>query len=303
MQKNKTLLIVGALVMVATATLDARAQGTSATERAQGTTTSGFSLGPVFDYSTGKYGGTAATDVWSLGVVGRYETGPWTFRLTVPYVNVRSPGNVVPSGSGSVTPVCRVSNSGPGNNTGIRCDDNSSSSSGGSSSSSGSSGRRSDSGLGDVTAGVTYNLLDNKPTGLVFDLTGKVKIPTADENKGLGSGKFDYSIQGDIDKTLGNANVFGTLGYKIYGEPAGTNLRNVVFAGVGTSYRLSRAATWGVAYDFRQASFSGGKSLNEISLFTSYRVTDATRLRGYVFKGLTDGGPDWGVGASVLFSF
>ena len=65
----------------------------------------GFSLGPTFDYSSGKFGGTQSTDVTSVGVAARYERGPLSLRINVPYVRIDGPGNVVPSGDSRGTQI------------------------------------------------------------------------------------------------------------------------------------------------------------------------------------------------------
>lgn len=43
----------------------------------------------------------------------------------------------------------------------------------------------------------TYNLVDHRVSEVLFDVTCKIKLPTADERKGLGTGDFDCSLQGN----------------------------------------------------------------------------------------------------------
>ena len=47
------------------------------------------------DYLTGKYGGTLATDVTYLPLTLRYDAWPLNLKLTVPYLRITGPGNVV----------------------------------------------------------------------------------------------------------------------------------------------------------------------------------------------------------------
>lgn len=293
----KRYLRVALIAAAASACSQGALAQSAAIERASAPAQLGLSIGPVLDYSSGKYGTDSKTDIWSAGLGARYETGRWTARVTVPYINVTGRGDVVPAGGAGSSPVCVGSNRGPGNNTG-RCDDSTPNTGGGTTTT-----RRSDSGLGDVTASLAYNLLDDRKSGWIVDVTGRLKLPTADETKGLGTGKTDYALQTDVDKRFGDVTVFGTVGYRWYGDPPGRTIRDVFYGALGTSYRVSPGASVGVAYDQRQSTTGGVPGLREVSLFTSLRVTQASRLRMWVFKGLTDGTADWGLGGSLFVSF
>jgi len=74
-------------------------------------------------------------------------------------------------------------------------------------------------GLGDTELKLKYRLFDEKDLfpGLAF--TGKVKIPTASDSKGLGSGKVDFSINTILIKNLSKRWVLHlNLGYTWIGE-------------------------------------------------------------------------------------
>src|SRR2546421_12779110 len=55
-----------------------------------------LSAGAGANYSTGKYGDSTPTRIWSIPFLARYETDRWTLKLTVPYLRVTSPANVIP---------------------------------------------------------------------------------------------------------------------------------------------------------------------------------------------------------------
>lgn len=288
---NKSVLLAAGLLTLGVAGV--QAQVSNAPERVEERQPGTFSVGPMLEYSSGKFGGTQSTEIWSIGAIARYERGPWVVRLTVPYVDVSGPGNVVPTGGGAGTPVCGQAATGLGARASVQC----AGGTGGTTSSSSFS----ESGLGDVTLGAGLTVVDLTRTTL--DLTAKVKFPTADEKMGLGTGEFDTSLQGDLYQAIGKATVFVTAGYRWYGDPPGIVLEDALFGALGATYAVTPQATFGVAYDYRQPTYAGGASLNEVSLLASFRVAPAARLRGYVFKGLTDGGPDWGAGISALISF
>src|SRR5271169_2766734 len=73
-----------------------------------------FSLETGMDYNTGKYGGTQSTDILYIPVTGKYQGQSWTLKLTVPYLRITGPGNVIdvingvaPPGSFTTAPVTR----------------------------------------------------------------------------------------------------------------------------------------------------------------------------------------------------
>jgi hypothetical protein len=93
--------------------------------------------------------------------------------------------------------------------------------------------------------------------------------------------------------------LFVTLGYKIYGDPAGLDFRNVGFSGVGFSHRVSQPVSAGLSWDYRPKITSTGNPINELTAFISYTFTPVTKLQVYALSGLSDGSPDWGGGVTL----
>src|SRR5438552_7503473 len=50
------------------------------------------------DSSTGKYGQDQSTHIFFMPITGKYEAGPWTLKLLVPYIRITGPGNVIGPG-------------------------------------------------------------------------------------------------------------------------------------------------------------------------------------------------------------
>src|SRR2546428_11503849 len=61
-----------------------------------------FSLGVGFNYSSGEDGTSTTTEILSIPIIGRYDHGPWIFKLTIPYLSISGGTSVVP-GIGSVS--------------------------------------------------------------------------------------------------------------------------------------------------------------------------------------------------------
>src|SRR5712692_5049128 len=55
-----------------------------------------LSLGAGLTYSTGTYGTSTETKILSIPLTGRYDQGPWVFKLTVPLLRVTGASDVIP---------------------------------------------------------------------------------------------------------------------------------------------------------------------------------------------------------------
>ena len=244
----------------------------------------GSSVGVGFDYSSGKYGAATTTEIWSVPFTYGYDSGPWSFKLTVPYISVSGSGNVVPGigGTDNRNPHGRGRDGGTVPTT----------------ETSGSA-----SGLGDVVAAATYALFTSDATGFGLDLTGKVKFGTADENKGLGSGQNDYIVALDAYRGHGDWTVFGGVSYAMLGDSEFLQLDDVFGANVGTSYKIDEVSSWGAVYDYRQKASDKSQARNELTAFYNHKVGDTAKLQAYVLGGFSDGSPDWGGGLSLKFGF
>ena len=219
------------------------------------------------EYTTGKYGTPDKTETLYIPFILRHETGPWVLKATVPWLRITGPGNVIGAGADRVV-VPGVNNA-----------------------------RRTESGLGDIVLSGFYNVLDERKGGLGLDLGAKLKLPTADENKGLGTGELDYAVQLDFFRPFDATTLFGSIGYRVYGDPPGVNLRDVPYASIGASYRMSSQRAIGAAYDYRPHIVDGGGKVSEATLFWSNRLTPQWKLQIYGVVGFADASPDAGIGA------
>ena len=90
-------------------------------------------------------------------------------------------------------------------------------------------------GVGDVRLGLKYKFLDDyRGDGVGLALKGVVKLPTADEAKGLGTGKASGAVDLILSKSLNHkADLHGSIGYEINSDPDGVNIANAFRWGVG----------------------------------------------------------------------
>ena len=149
----------------------------------------------------------------------------------------------------------------------------------------------------------TVNVIEDRESRVLVDLTGKVKFGTADEAECLGTGENDLYFQGDFSKSFGSLSAFGTLGWRKMGDPPGTNVTDPFFFSVCGGYRLSQVNSIGVAYDYRQKLLYTSDPLSEATLYLTHRFSPTLRIQGYFVKGFTDSSPDFAIGAFATRSF
>src|SRR5437867_189613 len=56
-----------------------------------------WTLSTGFDYTTGKYGQSSSTNIFTIPVIARYAYDRWTFKLTIPWTRISGPADVVSS--------------------------------------------------------------------------------------------------------------------------------------------------------------------------------------------------------------
>ena len=83
-------------------------------------------------------------------------------------------------------------------------------------------------GFGDIKLGAKYKFLDDYMGDAVgLAVRGFVKLPTADDEKGLGTGKTAFGADLIISKSLSEkADIHGSLGYQVNSDPDGVDLGN-----------------------------------------------------------------------------
>lgn len=242
------------------------------------------------DYSSGKYGLDTTTTIWDVPLSVGYSGSNWSFGVTLPYLHVSGPGNVIPGvgvvrntnpqgrgrgGNGStviVTPPTYLSGTA--------------------------------SGMGDAVAEATFHAIENRDAGFALDLTGRIKFGTASADKGLGTGQNDYGAAVDLYKTLGPAwMAFGGVAYTQLGSSTYIKLNNIWGANAGISYALDQGDRVGLELFYQQRPADTGYTRREATLYLSHKINDAWALRGYVLGGFSNGSPDYGVGMSARASF
>lgn len=231
-----------------------------------------FSVETGMSYTSGQYGGTQSTTMSYVPITGKYQGETWAVKMTVPYLQITGPASAINLLNGV-------------NLTGTAAD----------------AAPVTRSGLGDVLVGATRNVYNGGESGLVLNMTGKVKFGTASSGKGLGTGKDDYAVQAELFRVQDSATVFGTLGYRVYGSPEGYTLRNVLYGSLGGSYKFGKETQVGAMLNMGQKAISTGSSRLESIFFVNRKIDKTWKAQGYVLKGFTNSVPDWGAGMTVAY--
>lgn len=227
------------------------------------------SVSTGFDYTRGDYGLGEDTEILAIPFSATLVTDRWIWRASLPYLRVSGPAHVLPE-------LGQVGVERPENTT--------------------------ESGFGDLVFAGTY-ALDTRAGRPAFDFTGKIKLGTADEGKGLGTGGTDIHGQVDIFHVLGNWAPYATLGYRVLGDSPELQLENGFYVSLGASYRWSEPTRVGAVLDWRQRAVRGGDDALELTVYVTHRLTTRWRLQGYLVAGASDASPDSGVGGVIGYDF
>lgn len=220
-------------------------------------------------YSTGKFGGDATTEVFYVPFIFTARSPRNDFRVTVPYLRVESDelvaiigGQVIPIGSGST----------------------------------------SEDGLGDIIVRDDYFFYGGGTGKPWLYATARLKIPTADETKGLGSGEFDYGPGVGIIQPVGERwHFLSEAIYMVRGDPDGIDFENTLWFFIGGEARVSDPARVSLFYDRRESVISGKDPTASLILGYSHRYSDKRELRSFLSIGLTDTSEDYGIGIGFVF--
>jgi hypothetical protein len=161
-------------------------------------------------------------------------------------------------------------------------------------------------GFGDLYFKGRYYLIeDTGPESWVPGLAPflKVKAPTADSNKGLGTGEWDVGFGLEWDKLFREFFLLGDVSYTFIGEPPGQHFRNRPTASIGIGRQFTRELAATLLLDWRRAIVAGRDDAVELNGILQWRLSRTLLVSPYVFVGLTNGSPDFGLGFEVSWKF
>ena len=226
-----------------------------------------YSLSVGYDHSSGDYGSTETTDIKFIPITGKIERDAWTLKVSVPWIEIDGPGSLIADGELVAGPDANRS------------------------------------GLGDITASASYLIYPWIENGPFLELTGKIKAPTADDAKGLGTGAVDGTGTLSAFQSFGRFMVFADASYRWRGQPEAYSLQDGYLASIGGSWKFSATESAGLIYSFRESATGSSEDPADIMPYFNIKTSDNWSMNLYGTFGLSDNSPESGVGISVKRSF
>lgn len=213
-------------------------------------------------YSNGDYGEPIDTEIYYFPVSYAVNYGKFGFQLAVPYLKVTGAGNVLVNVGGINRAVA-------------------------------GSQRETSSGAGDSILSLSYQMNPLTEAALFLDLRLDVKLPSADENRGLGTGETDYSVQLDLSKNVSDSVLFATVGYSFRGKSdIYQGLKDSAFAQFGIAKPLGPSFNIGMFYDFREQASVFSPEIHELVPYFSWQFSPNWTFTGMTSWGFTDASAD-----------
>lgn len=232
-------------------------------------------------YSEGDYGTENTTKSYYVPVVATYQQGMFSASVTVPYIRIDSEGSFTWTSGGPVP----ISPAKPNDFSNVST--NSLDPFNPPSGTTTTQTKTQTDGLGDIILNVGYTFIPLE--GLYLKTSALMKVATADEKKGLGTGEHDYSAQVDIFKMLTtNAYIFLLGGYTFTGDSDITEYNDVWYASSAVGYYINKSLSFGVNYSFRQALFDTIDDTQSISPYLSYKLSNSLKVDLNYVHGLSD---------------
>ena len=242
-----------------------------------------LSLGLGFEFESGDYGTGSTIDTWRIPLLVAWTPlDRLTLSLEVPYIDQSSTSETVHFG-GSTMPRRRMTATGTFPSA--------------------SGSNSSESGLGDISLDATFTLIqaDRQSPFLLALLYSK--LPTADEDKGLGTGEFDWGAGLGIGNRLGNWSTYGEI---LAIQPGTSEVYapdNYLEWLLSLSYRVKAGLRPGISLSGGTAAFDGADDPLEIKARLSGISGEKSSYSLYLARGLSDASPDWGIGVFGYLDF
>lgn len=163
----------------------------------------------------------------------------------------------------------------------------------------------SEKGLGDIVLRMKYRLIDESNSGPSLLVKPTFKIPTGDEDKGLGSGKSDAGILLVLSKSFGNFVTYLNTGYNMLDLPKDKFWNdNTVFLGLGFSQSVNAKFTLLGELTY-EPNFNSKRSDDPFDVVwgVAYNLNATTTLDVALRSGLTDASQDYSVISGVTLNF
>jgi hypothetical protein len=218
------------------------------------------------DYSSGDYGDVVDTEVVSVPLTARLTSGGWSFRASIPYLSITGPADIdLTEGGGDGGAVARTGT---------------------------------ERGFGDTSLSATHSFrhLGGRESDVYIDVTGRVRLPSGDDEKGLGSGTTDYALVGEVGNSGDGGGIYLSGGRRFLGDRTGVERQDGWQGTVGGWVRAGENVRMGGSYSWREASLDGNEDPSEVNANVSFRLNESLRMSLNAGAGLSEASADYSGG-------
>lgn len=251
-----------------------------------------LSVGLGVEYATGAYGSGVTTDSVTVPLtIDWYPLQRLEFKVEVPFIYQSNSTTTSAAGVRFRRGKAAGGHGAGGNSTG------------GPSTTSGHDTDRSVSGPGNVSlkAGYIVREEDKNLPRIMPKLF--VEFPTADKDKGLGTGEFITGLGLEMDKWFGGWHAYLDGTYNFQGRSHEYDLKDFFSYEGGIGYQVTDRLLATLLMQGATELTDLSPGLLETRLKLAYRLTGRTGIQGFLAAGLTSGSPDFGAGVSMSYDF
>ena len=228
-----------------------------------------FSTG--VNYSSGDYGGTTDTEVFSAPFAVRAENGPWSFSASTSYLSITGPADVAEDAGGG----------GGDGGTIVRTG--------------------TEEGIGDTNLAASYRFSHLVGSRFYFEATARVRLPTGDENKGLGVGTTDYGLSGELGVNQRGGGASVELTRRFLGERVGVERNDGWQVNTSVWVRVGERTQLGAFGSWREATSDGREDPAQVGGYVSYRISPQVRVAINAAAGMSDASADYSTGVRLTW--
>lgn len=160
-------------------------------------------------------------------------------------------------------------------------------------------GQDKESGLGDVVLRGEYYVRTGSRTSPWLIALLRLKLPTGNDDRGLGTGATDVEAGVGWIRRHGPVNWLADVGYTFVGGSAGLDPRNVWRMGAGLSvpFGVNERNNTYAYLENRTSRFDDSEDRRSLALGVGTALDEAKRMRlsASAFLGLSDTAEDWGL--------
>jgi hypothetical protein len=157
-------------------------------------------------------------------------------------------------------------------------------------------------GLGDLYINGSFTVLDDSDLLPILSFDGYIKIPTATNDLGIGTGEFDYQIALGVKKYFNKISIYGQFGYLLFGSENNDEIQNpvTITLGVGYLFGANRHSVL-VGYDSYTTIIKGLSSPQQLAIGYNYLISPRVLISSILSVGLNDTTSDYTLTGGMNF--